>query len=458
VGKSALFNRLIGKKISIVHDRPGVTRDRIVARCERGRVPFQLMDTGGIGMDVDTDFTEAVRREVEIALEVSDVLVFLVDGQSGLTLTDREIAKRLRRVAKPVVLVVNKIDHERHSDLPAEFLKLGFEPVMAISAEHGLGIGELLDRLVAFLPQEESASEGEPPSLKLAILGRPNVGKSSIANAILQDARTLVSPISGTTRDAVDIPYRRGDQHYTLIDTAGIRPRGKRSDSVEVFSVMRSEKSLERADLCVLVVDAEQGVTSQDKRIAGQIAEARKPCVVAVNKWDLIEDRTSDREGLQEVLQGIRDELFFLSYAPLVLVSAKTGRSIDRLFKRVENVREASRRRIGTGVLNRLLDEILASHPPGLRAGRRFKVLYATQPEVPPRVALPVPEVVLFCNDGALLEDSYRRFLEARLRESEPWPGLPLVIRLRARAPREAGRGRPSPKSAGTRPGRNKVR
>lgn len=300
--------------------------------------------------------------------------------------------------------------------------------------------------------------EVESPSLKLAILGRPNVGKSSIANAILQDARTLVSPISGTTRDAVDIPYRRGDQRYTLIDTAGIRPRGKRSDSVEVFSVMRSEKSLERADLCVLVVDAEQGVTSQDKRIAGQIAEARKPCVVAVNKWDLIEDRTSDREGLQEVLQGIRDELFFLSYAPLVLVSAKTGRSIDRLFKRVENVREASRRRIGTGVLNRLLDEILASHPPGLRAGRRFKVLYATQPEVPPRVALPVPEVVLFCNDGALLEDSYRRFLEARLRESEPWPGLPLVIRLRARAPREAGRGRPSPKSPGTRSARSKAR
>jgi GTP-binding protein len=460
VGKSALFNRLAGKKISIVHDLPGVTRDRIVARCTRGRAPFEIMDTGGIGMDVDVDFTEAVRREVEIALETSDVLLFLVDGQSGLTLTDREIARRLRRVPKPVVLVVNKIDHERHGQLPAEFAQLGFEPVLPVSAEHGLGIGVLVDRLDALLPEDEPG--GEPAAanpLKMAILGRPNVGKSSIANAILQDARTLVSPISGTTRDAVDIPYQRGDQRYTLIDTAGMRPRAKRSDSVEVFSVMRSEKSLERADLCVLVVDASQGVSSQDKRIAGLIAEAHKPCVVAVNKWDLIEERTADKEGLRAVLQEIRDSLFFLSYAPLVLVSAKTGRSIDRLFKRVENVREASRRRIGTGVLNRLLDEILAAHPPGLRAGRRFKVLYATQPDVPSGVTVPVPELVLFCNDGKLLEDSYRRYLEAQIREREPWPGLPLILRLRDRAAREGARSGSAKKAVATgrRPAPRKV-
>jgi GTP-binding protein len=393
-------------------------------------------------MDVDTDFTEAVRREVEIALETSDVVLFLVDGQAGLTLTDREVARRLRRASKPVVLVVNKIDHERHQHMPEEFRQLGFEPVIAVSAEHDLGVGVLLDRLSALLPSESIFEELPPPSLKMAILGRPNVGKSSIANAILQDARTLVSPISGTTRDAVDIPYQRGAQHYTLIDTAGIRPKGKRSDSVEIFSVMRSEKSLDRADLCVLVLDVAQGVTSQDKRIAGLIAEAHKPCVVALNKWDLIEERTGDKEGLREVLEQVQSELFFISYAPLVLVSAKTGRSVDRLFKRVENVREASRRRIGTGVLNRLVEEIVASHPPGLSAGRRFKILYATQPEAPPGLAVPVPELVLFCNDGKLLEDSYRRFFESRIREQEPWVGLPLRIRLRDRVPRDASRKR----------------
>jgi GTP-binding protein len=391
-------------------------------------------------MDVDTDFTEAVRREVEIALEASDVVLFLVDGQAGLTLTDRELAGRLRRASKPVVLVVNKIDHERHQRMSEEFWQLGFEPVIAVSAEHDLGVGGLLDRLSALLPSESIFEALPPPSLKMAILGRPNVGKSSIANAILQDARTLVSPISGTTRDAVDIPYQRGAQHYTLIDTAGIRPKGKRSDSVEIFSVMRSEKSLDRADLCVLVLDVAQGVTSQDKRIAGLIAEAHKPCVVALNKWDLIEERTGDKEGLREVLEQVQSELFFISYAPLVLVSAKTGRSVDRLFKRVENVREASRRRIGTGVLNRLVEEIVASHPPGLSAGRRFKILYATQPEAPPGLAVPVPELVLFCNDGKLLEDSYRRFFESRIRQQEPWVGLPLRIRLRDRVQRDAPR------------------
>lgn len=455
VGKSALFNRLIGRKISIVHDLPGVTRDRIEAVCERGRRPFQLVDTGGIGAAVDLEFTEQVRAEVDIALETSDLMIFVVDGQVGLTGVDAEIASRLRRISKPVVLVVNKIDHSNHQSLPTEFLRLGFTPAMAVSAEHGLGVGELLDRVEALLPAEDpSFLEKQSAPLKVAIVGRPNVGKSSLTNAILEDDRTLVSPISGTTRDSVDVPYQRGEQRYVLIDTAGIRPRGKRSDSVEVFSVMRSEASIERADICCLVIDVEKGVSSQDKRIGGMIQEAQKPCVIVLNKWDLIEERTATKESLKTELERIRQELFFLSYAPLVLLSAKTGASLDRLFKRIENIREASRRRLGTGPLNRLFVDAMTNHPPALKSGRRFKILYGTQPE-PKAAAVPVPEVVLFCNDKGLLDDGYRRFLESRIRGAEAWEGLPLKLVLRDRAGKTGegkGRGRPQ---GGTAAGRN---
>ncbi|MEY2598291.1 MAG: hypothetical protein RLZZ142_550, partial [Verrucomicrobiota bacterium] len=438
VGKSALFNRLVGKKISIVHDMPGVTRDRIVAVCERGRTPFQLVDTGGIGADVDVEFTEQVRQEVDIALESSDLLLFVVDGQLGMTGVDADIARLLRRVSKPLILVVNKIDHASHQTLPAEFTRLGFSPVVPVSAEHDLGTGALLDRIEALLPAdpegEAEARRAEP--LKIALVGRPNVGKSSLTNAILEDTRTLVSPISGTTRDAVDIPYQRGDQRYTLIDTAGIRPKGKRSDSVEIFSVMRSEASIERADLCCLVLDLSQGVSSQDKRIAGMIVEARKPCVVVLNKWDLIEERTRDKEGLRKELEKVRSDLFFLSYAPLVMLSAKTGAALERLFKKIENVREGASRRLGTGPLNRIFSAAMTNHPPALKSGRRFKILYATQPEARGRAVISVPEVVLFCNEKGLLEDGYQRFLEARIREVEPWEGLPIRFVLRERAAR----------------------
>lgn len=439
VGKSALFNRLIGRKVSIVHDMPGVTRDRIVAECKQGRTPFCVMDTGGIGADVDVEFTDQVRAEVDIALETSDLLLFVVDGQTGLTGVDAELASRLRRISKPLILVVNKIDHSSHQSLPAEFTRLGFDPVLPVSAEHGLGFDVLLDRVEALLPADspEEAAERHLKPLQIAIVGRPNVGKSSLTNAILEDDRTLVSPISGTTRDAVDIPYQRGEQRYTLIDTAGIRPKAKRSDSVEIFSVMRSEKSIERADLCCLVIDLSQGVSGQDKRIAGMIVEAQKPCVIVLNKWDLIEERTRDKEGLKKELEKAREDLFFLPYAPMVMLSAKTGQALDRLFKRIENVREASRRRLGTGPLNRLFTAAMTNHPPALKSGRRFKVLYGTQPE--PRgavAAITVPEVVIFCNEKALLDDGYRRFLEGRIREVEPWEGLPLKLILRERAPR----------------------
>ena len=444
VGKSALFNRLVQERISIVHDQPGVTRDRIVAVCKRGRLPFQVVDTGGIGEGADADFSEQVAMEVDIALETCDLTLFVVDGQSGLTPVDAEIARRLRRTAKPVLLVVNKIDHINHQTLPAEFTRLGFNPVLAVSAEHDLGTLELVDRVDALLPApnpEERAPQGGKP-LRIAIVGRPNVGKSSLTNAILQDHRTLVSAVSGTTRDAVDIPYQRGEQQYMLVDTAGIRPKAKRSEAVEIFSVMRSEASIEKADLCCLVIDAEQGVTGQDKRIGGLIVEAKKPCVIVLNKADLIEHKTANKEGLREVLDNLKEDLRFLAYAPVVLLSAKTGESMDRLFKRVENVRESARHRIGTGPLNRLLLTAMTNHPPALKSGRRFKVLYGTQPEPKGNRPIPIPELVLFCNDKGLLEDSYRRFLEGRIRGVEPWEGLPIDLHLRERPPRGVARSR----------------
>jgi GTP-binding protein len=438
VGKSALFNRLAGRKIAIVHDQPGVTRDRISAVCKLGSAPFTIFDTGGIGADVDTSFTEQVRTEAEIAIETSDVIVFVVDGQEGLVAIDEDLARRLRRARKPLVLAVNKIDHPKHGTYAAEFARLGFEHTLTVSAEHDLGIRRLVEELEALLPPpaDESTAKAEEPPLRIAIVGRPNVGKSSLTNAILGDERTLVSPISGTTRDAVDIACTRGSRHYVLIDTAGIRPPGKRDSSVEVFSVMRSEASIRRADLCCLVVDATAGVTAQDKKIAGLIQEARKPCLIAVNKWDLIKEKTADKESLKAVLDGFKAELFFASYAPVLLLSAKTGEALDRVFKTIEKIRSGSNQRISTGPLNRLIEEAMAAHPPGRRAGRRFKVLYSTQPESQAAGAIPNPEIVMFVNDEKLLDESYHRYLDAQVREHVPYVGLPLLIRFRSREPK----------------------
>ncbi len=439
VGKSALFNRLAGRKISIVHDQPGVTRDRITAVCKLGNEPFEIIDTGGIGADFDANFTGQVRAEVEIALAAADVLLFVVDGQDGLTPLDQELARLLRRTAKPLILVVNKIDVDQHAPRAAEFSRLGFENLLAISAEHNRGILPLTAWAERLLPAGSfsAAAQAREATVRIAIVGRPNVGKSSLTNAILHDDRTLVSPISGTTRDAIDIPYERHGNHYVLIDTAGIRARTKVDNAVEVFSVMRAESSIRRSDLCVLVIDATMGVTAQDKKIAGIIQEAKKPCVVAVNKWDLIKDQTADKEALTAVLAGIRAELFFVDYAPMMLVSAKTGAELTRLFKTIERVKIEAHERIGTGVLNRLLETIMTQHPPGVRGGKRFKVLFATQPEHATRWPIPTPEFVFFVNDEKLLDKTYLRFLETRIREKRPYTGLPLLFHFRPREARD---------------------
>ncbi|MEA3187300.1 MAG: GTPase [Chthoniobacter sp.] len=437
VGKSALFNRLAGRKISIVHDQPGVTRDRLAAECKLGRNPFTIVDTGGIGSVVDASFSEQVRTEADIAIATADVLLFVVDGQSGLTPVDQELAQVLRRADKPLVLLVNKIDDPKHTSFADEFTRLGFKNVLSISAEHGLGIGHLVELAESFLPTKSANEKSAPASLSIAIVGRPNVGKSSLINAILDDRRTMVSDISGTTRDAVDVPYTRGEQQYVLIDTAGIRARGKVDNSVEVFSVMRAERSIRRADLCVLVIDAVLGVTSQDKKIAGSIQKAEKPCIVVVNKWDLVTIEGERKEFLHEFMDDIRAELFFVDYAPLLMLSAKTGENMERLFRIVEQVRESSRGKISTGVLNRMLQSILTATPPPIRSGRRFKILYATQVEASAGQAIPVPRFLLFVNDPKALPDSYRKHIDAQLREKVRFMGLPIILMFRGRPPRE---------------------
>jgi GTP-binding protein len=435
VGKSALFNRLIGRKIAIVHDQPGITRDRISTICTRGARPFTLWDTGGLAVPQSRDELSAhVRRAAEEALSESDLLLFVVDAKEGLSPIDKELARTLRKSQKPVVLVINKIDNEKHESLAAEFDSLGFEPSLSISAEHSRGITDLLAAIVQRLPSPPHDSRvTSHDSLAIAILGRPNVGKSSLINSIVRSERAIVSELPGTTRDAVDISYERDGRQFVFIDTAGIRRRGKRSSSVEVFSVMRAERSIRRADLCVLIVDLTMGVTAQDKRIAGLIQKERKAAIVVLNKWDLIRPKSKQRQAIAELIDQTRSRIFFLDYAPVLVASALTGESIDKLFSFVANVRRAAGKRIGTGVLNRLLRGAFEANPPPMISGRRLKLFYTAQASGKQDRQLQPPEFVLFVNEPRLLNETYRRYLEARIRKAELYPGLPITLTLRPR-------------------------
>ena len=436
VGKSAIFNCLVQQRIAIVHDEPGVTRDRLVAECNLGSRPFAVVDTGGIEGSVDSEFDDQIRAETDLAMEMADVIVLVGDSKDGVTPVDRSLAKQLRSARKPVILVVNKIDHPKQELADAEFSVLGFSDVISISAAHSRGIADLVEEIERHLPEPalNLVAEVEPDApIKLAIVGRPNVGKSSLINAILQHQRTAVSQVAGTTRDSVDVPYERNGKHFLLIDTAGIRARGKHNTSVEVFSVMRSEKSIARADICALVVDAVLGITSQDKKIARLIQKHHKPCIVIVNKIDLVKPPTGVREFLDALLDQIRRNLFFLSYAPMDLVSAQTGENLDRLFGSIEKIQKHATRSIGTGSLNRLFQEAMAAAPPPLRGNKRFKVLYATQIDKTSKHLVAAPTFVLFVNDPELLTDDYRRYLEGKIRERNGYYGLPIIIRLRSR-------------------------
>jgi GTPase len=435
VGKSAIFNCLAQKRIAIVHDQPGVTRDRLVAECLLGSRPFTVVDTGGIEGNVDHDFEEQIRSEADLAMEMADLIVLVGDSKDGVTPVDRFLAKQLRSARKPVIVAVNKIDHPKQEMADTEFAILGFPDVVPMSAAHNRGVSDLVEKIEQHLPPstfEKTEVELDVP-LKLAIVGRPNVGKSSLINAILQHQRTLVGQVAGTTRDSVDVPYERDGKDYVLIDTAGIRARSKHNTSVEVFSVMRSEKSIVRADICALVVDATEGVTTQDKKIAGLIQKNHKPCIVIVNKIDLVKPPVGVRDFLDGLLDQIRANLFFLSYAPIDLVSALTSENLERLFGSIERIQKHATRSIGTGMLNRLLQDAMTAAPPPIRGNKRFKLLYATQIDKTSTHLVAPPTFMFFVNEPELLTEDYKRYLEGKIRERNGYYGLPIIIRFRAR-------------------------
>jgi GTP-binding protein len=436
VGKSELFNRLVGRKIAIVHDQPGITRDRISAVCTRGEQPFVVWDTGGVGGAGESELVTQVRHAVEEAIRSSNLLLFLVDAKNGLSPLDQELARMLRKSQKPVVLVINKIDTEKHENLAIDFASLGFSESLSISAAHGRGISELIEAIDQLLPSP-SATDQSPvtlsQSLSIAVIGRPNVGKSSLINSIVRSERAIVSELPGTTRDSVDISYERNGQLFLFIDTAGIRRRGKQSSSVEVFSVMRAERSIRRADLCVLIVDLTTGVTAQDKRIAGLIQKARKAALVVLNKWDLMKPKRSERKMMAQLVDETRSRIFFLDYAPVLVASALTGENIEKLFEFSVKVRRAARERIGTGILNRLLRSAFAANPPPMISGRRLKLFYAAQVSGNPEAMVEPAEFILFVNEPRLLSETYRRYLEARIRKAKPYPGLPVILTCRPR-------------------------
>jgi GTP-binding protein len=465
VGKSALFNRIAGRRIAIVHGHPGITRDRILAKCEIHGLRFRLWDTGGIVGAGETQLAADVQAEAARAMEGSDLILFVVDGQDGLNPMDRELGRMIRKLAKPVLLLVNKIDDPKHEERADEFSALGFENVLPISAAHGRGIPELAEKIVGLLPSEktqrptpdvhrstakdfasEAFSDETLPELAaadqpmaIAIVGRPNAGKSSLINALLRDRRTIVSEIPGTTRDAIDIDYEHDGKRYLFVDTAGIRQRSRHSTSVEVFSVMRAERTISRADICVLVVDAAEGIKAQDRRVAALIQKARKACVIALNKWDLVRKPGKKREIMKNAIANARAELFFIDYAPVLVTSALTGEHANRIFKMFERIRCAAGRHIGTGKLNRVLRAAFAANPPPMIKGKRLKLFYATQSGTDESRRVAPPEFVLFVNSPRLLTQPHARFLESKIREIEPYPGLPILLTCRARSQVQIG-------------------
>ena len=440
VGKSALFNRLAGRSISIVHDEPGVTRDRVSSPCRLTATPCDLVDTGGIGALADTDFSEAVSTEAEIAIDTSDIILFLVDAREGSTPVDQAIAQQLRKAADKVCLVINKSDHQELDHVAGDFAGLGLGDGISVSAAHGRNIKLLLSVLDSRLtPFAESAREAEEAScvtgLKIVVIGRPNAGKSSLVNAILDDDRTIVSEVAGTTRDAVDVPYDRAGERHTLIDTAGLRQRSRMDTSVEVFSAMRAERSIRRADLCLLVVDIAAGITAQDRKIARLVQKEQKPCIIVANKWDLYHPDAPRSARMEEAEETLRNELFFLHYAPFICVSAREKQELDRIFASIKKVRQGSQKIMGTGELNRLLSDALRRNPPptSKRQRRRLKILYGTAAINDRYSAVPVPLYILFVNDKRLLGDTYRSYLENALRKENPSLGIPINFSVRSR-------------------------
>ncbi len=419
VGKSMLFNRLVGRRLSIVEDTPGVTRDRLYAECEWCGRTFSLVDTGGIESGTDSEILTFIRRQAMAAVESADVVIFVGDISSGVTAADQDIAGMLLRTGKPVVLAVNKMDSTGpvNPDI-YEFYTLGLGDPIAVSAVHGHGTGDLLDECLKYFPPEDEKTE-EDDTVKLAFIGKPNVGKSSLVNRILGQERVIVSPEAGTTRDAVDTPFENEFGKYTLIDTAGMRRKSRVDDRVEKFSVLRARMAIERADVCLILLDARDGVTEQDTKIAGMAHEAGKASVILVNKWDIVEKNDRTMDALRD---RIREDLSFMSYAPILFISALTGQRVGRIFELVNYVNDQSSMRITTGVLNSVLADAQSRVQPPTDKGRRLKIFYMTETGIRP------PTFTLFCNDTALFHFSYQRYIENQLRSAFGLEGTPVRL------------------------------
>ena len=424
VGKSLLFNKLAGKRLSIVEDTPGVTRDRLYADAEWCGRSFTMVDTGGIEPRTDNELLLFMREQAGIAIDTADVIVLVTDVRTGVTAADMDVANMLLRAKKPVVLAVNKMDSVGPTDPDFyEFYNLGLGEPIAVSAVHGHGTGDLLDACLAHFPPPD-AEEEEDDTIKVAIIGRPNVGKSSLTNRILGEQRVIVSDIAGTTRDAVDSYFENDMGRYLFIDTAGIRRRSKVDDRIEKFSVMRAEAAVQRADVCLIMLDAREGVTEQDTKVAGLAHEAGKSSIIVVNKWDLIE---KDTKTMDKMRSDIRRDLGFLTYAPIVFISALTGQRVSRLFELINYVNEQGLMRITTGMLNNVLADATARVQPPTDKGKRLKLYYMTQTGVRP------PTFVVFCNNSELFHFSYQRYLENQLRSVFGLEGTPLRLIIRQR-------------------------
>lgn len=428
VGKSMLFNKLVGRRLSIVEDTPGVTRDRLYAECEwRGRT-FDIVDTGGIEPGTTTEILAFMRKQAEIAIQNATVIVFLCDIKTGLTASDQDVANMLLRARKPVVLAVNKMDQVGMTNPDIyEFYNLGLGDPIAVSAVHGHGTGDLLDACFEYFPEDDGEEE-DPDVIKVAVIGKPNVGKSSLINRILGEERVIVANVAGTTRDAVDSYFENEVGKFLFIDTAGMRKKSKVNDAIEKFSVLRAAMAIERADVCLVMIDANEGVTEQDTKVAGMAHEAGKACIIVVNKWDAVEkdDKTMDR-----MRQDIRRDLSYMTYAPIVFISALTGQRVPRIFQLIKYVDDQAAMRITTGMLNSLLADATARVQPPTDKGRRLKIYYMTQTGIRP------PHFVCFCNDAKLFHFSYQRYLENQIRNTFGLEGTPIRLTIRQKGDKE---------------------
>ena len=429
VGKSMLFNKLTGQRTSIVEDTPGVTRDRIYGSCEWCGRNFSLVDTGGIEPDTDSDMLKFMRRQAEIGIELADAIIMVADVRSGVTAADQDVATMLRKSGKPVALAVNKCDATGLVNPDAfEFYSLGIGDLFETSAVHGHGTGDLLDWVLENIPENDEEEE-DSDVIKVAIVGKPNVGKSSLLNRILGEERVIVSNVAGTTRDAIDSYFENETGKYCFIDTAGMRRKSKVDDAIEKYSNMRSISAIERADVCLILIDANDGVTEQDTKIAGLVHEAGKAAIIVVNKWDAVADKETNT--MRDMEGSVRQGLSYMLYAPVLFISALTGSRVDRLFQLIQDVHAQNTMRITTGALNSVLADATARVQPPTDKGRRLKIYYMTQASSKP------PHFVIFCNDARLFHFSYQRYLENQIREVFGLQGTPIRITIRQKGDKE---------------------